>query len=384
MEQDAVLIKNGTVIDPANKVHKKLDVALLGDKIIGVGDYSKETTKFMIDAEGCLVTPGLIDHHAHIAPLIRNGIPAEAICFAAGVTTIVDAGSNGCLDYEANRTFLQHSKLTIKPYINIYSKGLTGLPELEDLDPSKFDEGALKELFAKYPGELQGLKIRTSKPIVKDWNYKSLAKTVEIADRIGVPVMVHCTNPPGTIAELLSILRPGDVMTHMYQNIGHTLLDDQKKVIKEAYEAREKGILFEAADARAHFSFEVSEPAIKEGFLPDFIGTDLTVLSMYQRPTSFSLAMQISKYAFLGIPFDEVIKMTTINPAKDLHLDQERGSLTVGHKADVAIFKKIEHENEFGDRPYYNPERALRKGNILYKPMLTIKDGQMVFRDMLF
>lgn len=71
---------------------------------------------------------------------------------------------------------------------------------------------------------------------------------------------------------------------------------------------QERGILFEAADARAHFSL-MGEEAVKEGFLPDLIGTDLTAFSMYQRPTSFNLAMQVSKYTYMGVDIYEVIRL---------------------------------------------------------------------------
>lgn len=385
MEQDTLLIKNGLVLDPANGLKKKTDVAIRNGKIEALGDFSKETTHFMIDAEGCYVTPGLIDHHAHVHPLIKTGIPSEAICFSSGVTTVVDAGSTGCATYEPARAFLQSENLLeYRPYLNISSTGLSTLPYLENMDPASFDEGRISDLFAKYPGELEGLKIRTSKNIVGDYGFKPLDRTLEIAEKLEVPIMVHCTNPPGPLGEVIKRLRPGDVLTHMYQNIGPTLLDSNGKVIPEAIEARERGVIFEAADARAHFSFEVSEPAIKEGFLPDLIATDLTQFSMHQRPTSFNLAMQMSKYAFLGIEFFEVVRRCTENPARVMGRLDTIGTLTPGTYGDVAIFKEIECNNVFGDRPFYEPVKALRDGHKLYKPMMTIKKGKIVFRDMLF
>lgn len=385
MDEEILLIQNGTVLDPASGINKKTDVAIKDGKIWGLGDFSKERTKFMVDARGCYVTPGLIDHHAHIYPLMRTGIPSESLCFSAGVTTVVDAGSTGYATYEACRSFIQsETLLQIRPYLNICSTGLATLPHLENLDPDSFDEGRIAELFAKFPGEFEGLKIRTSKNIVKEFGLRPLERTVEIAERIGVPVMVHCTNPPGPLEEVIKRLRSGDVLTHMYQNIGSTLIDDQKKVIPEAYAARERGVIFEAADARAHFSFEVSEPAIKEGFLPDIIATDLTQFSMNQRPTSFNLAMQMAKYTYLGMDFYEVLRRCTENPARVMHRLDTIGSLAVGNYGDVAIFKEIETNNEFGDRPYYDPEKQLRQGHRIFKPMMTIKKGKIVYRDMLF
>lgn len=90
-----IIIKNGIVIDPANRFHGQADVAVAEGKIAGIGQYSNDAV-MVVDASGCIVTPGLIDHHAHLYPLAKIGIPAEAMCFSSGVTTAVDAGSTGC------------------------------------------------------------------------------------------------------------------------------------------------------------------------------------------------------------------------------------------------------------------------------------------------
>jgi predicted amidohydrolase len=194
----------------------------------------------VISAVGCVVTPGLVGHHAHFYPLVGIGIPAEGVCFSSGVTAAVDAGSTGCATYRQYRPFLEQTRLTIRPYLHVSPLGLSTLPSaLEDVNPAVFDEGALRELFSEYGGELAGLKLISAKA------------------------------------------------------------------------AQERGVLFEAADARAHFGFSTAEAAISEGFWPDFIGTDLTILSMHLRPTSFNLAMQISRYVYLGIPLYEVIRRCT-------------------------------------------------------------------------
>ena len=121
----------------------------------------------------------------------------------------------------------------------------------------------------------------------------------------------------------------GDVMTHMYMNKGSKIIDDCGQVIKAVHEARNRGVIFEAADARAHFSFEVSEKAIKEKFYPDILATDITKLSVYFRPTAFSMANQLAKYLMLGIPENEIFKLCTINPARHIKIDNLVGSLEV-------------------------------------------------------
>lgn len=168
----------------------------------------------------------------------------------------------------------------------------------------------------------------------------------------------------------------------MYMNKGSTILDDSGKVSKAVKDARKRGVIFEASDARAHFGFDVSEPAINEGFLPDILATDLTKLSMYLRPTAFSMASQLAKYSMLGIPEDELFRLCTINPAKHMKIDGTAGSLTKGMTADIAVFRKESHSVTFGDRA--DDTAHLRKGSYIYRPLMTVKNGEIVFRDLAF
>lgn len=382
----SIIIKNGKMIDIEQGKLMKADIAVEGDRIIEIAPEISSSAVSEIDASGCIVTPGLIDHHTHIYPLAKIGIPGSAACFASGVTTAVDAGSTGCDTYEKYRSWIKAEKLGIRAYLNVCSNGLDNLPEsMEDVDPSHMNVEKIQDTFDKYGSELLGLKLRTSRNIVKEFGWKPLEKAVEIGEKVGVPLMVHITNPPGPLPELFGRLRSGDIVTHMYQNTGFHLLDDEgKKVSEAAWKARERGIIFEAADARAHFSFQVSEKAIHEKFYPDILGTDITKLSMHLRPTSFNMAMQISKYTFLGIPFEKVIQMATWNSAVSMNMEKEIGNLKEGMKADIAVFRPCAVENIFGDRPYTDANRKLRKGDRVYEPVLTVKNGEMVYRSVLF
>lgn len=375
-----LILKNGQVLSPMNGLNCVTDVAVDGATIAAVGIVEAQTGDNVIDASGCIVTPGLIDHHTHLYPFAKIGLPAEAVCFASGVTTAVEAGSTGCGNYASRRDFLRCTKLGVRAYLNVCSDGLDQMPE--DVDPAHFDEAALRDCFAKYP-ELVGLKLRTSAPIVRELGYAPLKAAVAMAERLGVHVMVHCTQPPGELAELLHILRPGDVLTHMYMDQGSCLVENGK-VIAAAQQARARGVLFEAADARRHFGLEVARTAIREGFYPDILATDLTKLSMYLRPTAFSMAMQLSKYTHLGIPLEKVIELCTATPARQLDMADRVGSLSVGHAADIAVFRPTRKKNVFGDRPNGESGQHLTEGDLLYQPMLTVKNGEMVYRDMQF
>ena len=137
-----ILIKNGTVIDPANNIHDVLDVAIEGGKISAVLKNIEAESVNEVDASGCIVVPGLIDHHSHVYPLAKIGIPAESVCFSSGVTTIVDAGSTGAKTFRQHKEFITKSKLTVKAYINVCSTGLDSLPaKMEDISFSRRNAG---------------------------------------------------------------------------------------------------------------------------------------------------------------------------------------------------------------------------------------------------
>ena len=379
-----VIIRNGTVIDPKNHFHQQGDLAIQDGKIAGVGSFPEQAV-MDVDAAGCIVTPGLIDHHAHLYPLAGIGIPAQAMCFASGVTTAVDAGSTGCATFSRYLPYLQQEKLTIRAYLNVCSTGLDSLPAaMEDVRPQAYDRDAIAQAFQAYPQYLLGLKLRTSKAVVKELGYEPLRQTVALAEELGVSVMVHCTDPPGSMAELLDCLRPGDVLTHMYMNKGSTILEENGQVIQAARAARERGVLFEAADARAHFSFQVSQQAVAQGFLPDFIATDLTRLSMNLRPTAFSMANQLAKYHTLGIPLEQLIASCTSAPARHMGLEGQAGCLSPGAWGDVAVFRLLDQPVEFGDRTYPDPDCHLMQGHTRFRPVLTVKRGEAVFRDIAF
>ena len=376
-----ICIKDSVFIDPASGTDADLNV-IMEDGIITAltpGPYVSAGYENAVDVTGCIVTPGLIDHHCHISPLAEKmGLPAESVMFSSGVTSVADAGSCGPLNYPKYRAYKAQTRMTYKAYIHVCPLGQN---ESDEPDPQKLDYGLLAELFAACPEELLGLKIRVSRSLVGEWGFAPLRKTVDMADKLGVPVMVHPTDPPGELEELLSYLRPGDVCSHMYMNIGSCLVDGGGHVKACVRRARERGVLFEAADAQAHFGLNVAAPAIREGFYPDFISTDGTRNSMFKRPTTFSLAMQLARYESLGMEFKEILRRCTVNPARDMGLTGGEGTLTVGKTADAAVFRRREGEVLFGDRPNGDPDQHTWKGNIIYEPVVTVKGGQVVYRN---
>ena len=115
-----IIIRNGLIVDVENEKIAKGDISVKDGKIVKVCSYIEEHATSEIDADGCYVTPGLIDHHTHIYPLAAIGTAGEAVCFGSGVTTAVDAGSTGCDNYEQYRGWIGMEKLSIMFAVWVY------------------------------------------------------------------------------------------------------------------------------------------------------------------------------------------------------------------------------------------------------------------------
>ncbi len=112
-----LLLKDGFIVDAASGLDGVLDVAIENGKIarIAAGIAASEAAR-VIEVGGKLVTPGLIDCHAHVFEGVnRTGVNPDLAGVYAGVTTIVDAGSAGAASFGAfPRHIIPRCHLTVK------------------------------------------------------------------------------------------------------------------------------------------------------------------------------------------------------------------------------------------------------------------------------
>ena len=191
-----LLIKGGTVVDPARGLQAQSDVAVKAGMIVKLSGDVVATRE--IDAEGCLVLPGLIDFHAHVfAPGTEIGVWADLAMLPQCVTTVVDAGSAGLGNYgNFVGAVVAFNQMRLFSLVNVSATGLLTLRYHENVHPKYYDVGALKSLFSRVPGQLVGLKVRQSRDIVGELGLEPLKAALKMADAIGCRVVVHVTDPP--------------------------------------------------------------------------------------------------------------------------------------------------------------------------------------------
>ncbi len=332
-----ILLKGGHVIDPKNSINRVMDVAVANGKIASIADnIAPSDAKKTVDAAGLYVTPGLIDIHVHVymwQDLKGEGVQADAFSFRSGVTTMVDAGSSGWRTFPDFKTrIIDRSKTRILAFLNIVGAGMgTG----KEMDPAQMDPEAAAKTAKANPDIIVGFK--SAHYIGPGWEAEEGA--VKAGALTGLPVMVDFgrINAKRNINALfLDKLRPGDIYTHCFSGHREELLQNGK--LNPAMEAgRKRGINFDIGHGAGSFYWYVAVPAYEQHFYPDSISTDLHENSMNAGMKDMTNIM--SKLLNLGSPLEEVIRMSTWNPAKEIKR-RELGSLDEGAVADIAVFRR--------------------------------------------
>lgn len=364
-----LLLKNGHVIDPANRRNGRFDVAVIGNKIARVApDIPASHARKVVEAGAYLVTPGLIDIHTHLDETGASlNVNPDFHTMSAGVTTAVDAGSSGYKTFEKFKSeVIDHSKVRLLAFLNIVGAGMYGA-EVEN-DVKEMDVEAAAAMVRKYPQVIVGIKTAHYQPA--DW--QAVDRAVKAAEQSKSVVMVDFHPKPGReYPELiLKHMRPGDIHTHFYGRLTPQL-DANKKVQPYMWEARKRGVLFDVGHGSGSFWFRIAVPAIKQGFLPDTISTDLHKGSV-MLPRA-DLITTMSKFLNIGMTVEQVIERVTVAPAKAIHRP-ELGTLSEGAVADIAVI-----EEEKGEFAFLDSGFGKHIGDRNLKCVLTVRNGRVVW-----
>jgi dihydroorotase len=363
-----LLLKGGRLIDPAFDIDGQFDVATSGGHIALVDkDISPDMARTVADISGLVITPGLVDLHAHFYGYSAAILP-DAHCLPEGTTTAVDAGGSGHLTFDDfNEQIIAPAITNVFALLNIAGEGMVGEPE-QDLDGMDSELTALK--IAQRPDLIVGVKV--AHYMGPGW--EPLDRGIQAAEENGVFVMVDQspihTRPMNDM--ILEHLRPGDMVTHCYA-LSKPMTDIHDKVKPHFIEARERGVQFDVGHGAGSFSFRIAKAAIEQGFLPDTISTDMHRASILANQATMPETM--SKLLAIGMELPEIIRRSTWEPAQAIG-HPELGNLGQTVPADIAVLNITEGEfglvdNGTGNRVYKSDKRIVCE--------MTIKNGQVVW-----
>lgn len=385
-----IVIKRGHVIDPRNNINGVMDIAINDGKIAQVAkniDYKE--ARQVVDAKGMYVTPGLIDIHGHVFfgtepdHYLSNGLTAVApdgFTFRAGVTTIVDAGGAGWKSFpDFKKNIIDNAQTRVLSFLNIVGEGMRGgayEQDTGDMDPKMAAFAAMH-----YKDHIVGFKVAHF--IGPQWT--PVDRAVEAGKQTNMPVIVDFggSYPPLSIEELfMKHLRPGDIFTHSFAQLAPGELKQSntrefivdtviKKVKPFVREAQKKGIIFDVGYGGISFTYSQAIPAVKSGFYPNTISTDLHIGSMNAAMKDQLSVM--SKFLLMGMKLEDVIKASTWSPAQVIKRE-DLGHLSVGAIADVAIINVRRGKFGFFDYTGYKMQ-----GKKKLECEMTIKGGKIVY-----
>ncbi|MCC6292313.1 MAG: amidohydrolase/deacetylase family metallohydrolase [Bryobacterales bacterium] len=372
-----LLLKGAHVIDPKNKISAPRDVAIKDGHIAAVeASIPAARARKSVDVSGLYLVPGLIDLHAHVfagteGRSLAGGeasIYPDTFALRTGVTTVVDAGSSGRSNFAYfKRAVIDRARTRVLALLNIGAAGMPGDAEEQDL--GLMDAKAAATLALAHPDLIVGFKVAHYRGA--DWT--PVERGVEAGNIAKLPVMIDFGEfrPERPFQDLvLKKLRPGDIYTHCFY-APVPMLDTAGKLLPYLFEARKRGVLFDVGHGGAAFEFRQAVPAVRQGFPPDTISTDI-------HSGSINAGMKdqlnvMSKFLNMGMTLDDVILRSTWTPARVIHREQ-LGHLSVGALADIAVLRL-----DKGRFAFVDSYGARMDGSQLLVNELTVASGLVVY-----
>jgi dihydroorotase len=372
-----LLLQGGHVIDAKNKISAVRDVGIRDGKIAAVEPHLDPAQALkVVNVRGLYVTPGLVDIHVHVYAGTGeprsfagdNSLYPDGHTFRSGVTTVADAGCAGWRNFDDfKQRIIDRSKTRVLAFLNIVGNGMRG-PKFEN-DLADMEAKPAAEMALRHKGLIIGIK--TAHYAGPEWT--PVEHAVEAGTLAEIPVMVDfgTNRPERPMSELVTVkLRPGDIYTHVYSGLRNEQ-DESGRVNPALWQARKRGVIFDVGHGNGSFAWRIAVPAIKEGFLPDSISTDLHVAGMNSGLKD--MLNVLDKFLALGLSMEDVVARSTWNPAREIHRE-DLGNLSAGASADVAVLRL--ERGAFGFTDTYG---ARLKSDRKLTCELTLRDGKVVF-----
>lgn len=408
-----IVVKGGRLIDPKNGVDAVSDIGIKKGRIAAVAPRLDPGKAKIIDAAGLIVTPGLIDTHAHVYEHVSGdfGLNPDLVGIRTGVATVVDQGGPSALTFDGFRKFIvEKAKTRVLAFISAYlAGGLLGHRYVDLYGPSGINVKAIVKAASDNPDLVRGIKAHAEPGGYSRWGMASMKLAKEASRELKLPVYVHLgtlwpeakkkpVDPSRIIDEVVPLLDPGDILAHPFTRFPSGFVAADGSIHPLVKEAIAKGVRIDVGRG-AHFSFKNAEKVLAAGILPFTLGADLhgynvrlknggrayrgmfigegvdSIIaddraSPFERPYSLHHAM--TELMALGVPLIEVVRMATENAAVMLGLESEMGALSVGMPADISALRIMD-----GDWTLVDSVSVTKKARQLIHPEFVLRGGKM-------
>lgn len=408
-----LVVKGGRVIDPANGTDGIRDIGIKRGRIVAGAPKLDPGAAKVVDAAGLIVTPGLIDTHAHVYQYVSGdfGLNPDLVGVRSGVTTVVDQGGASALTFDGFRKFIvEPAKTRIYAFISAYlAGGLLGHRYVDLYGPTGINVRAVVKAARDNPDLVRGIKAHAEPGGYSRWGMASLKLAKEASRELQLPVYVHLgtlwpvlqgatIQAAKIIDEVVPLLDPGDILAHPFTKFPSGFVASDGSIHPLVREALKRGVRIDVGRG-GHFSFTTAKRVIGAGILPFTLGADLhgynvpsplangergmfagegiiteDRASPFARPYSLQHAM--TELLALGVPLVEVVRMATSNAAIMLGLEADLGSLSVGMPADLSVMRLLD-----GDWTLIDSERVTYPARQLLHPEFAIRAAKIYQAD---
>ena len=315
-------------------------------------DVSGPATE-VLDYPDSTILPGLVDLHAHPAPMSwRWGVDPDTMMLRRGSTTVLSQGDAGAQTWSQYKdTIIETSEARI---LMALSPAVLGEYEKRNvfMNLEELDVEACISVIEKDDEYIWGLASNLSRFACGDNDPREVMRRVlVIAERTGKPILYGTRRDASDwpLSEQFESLRPGDVVTYCFIDPEETL-GSGGKVVDAFWKARERGILFDLGLGKGTSDLGAAEAAIADGFLPDTISSDIHNTHLDWTPPH-DLPMTISRIMAAGLTEKDAFTMSTLRPAEVLGMNGKIGTLAAGAYADVSVLRWGQKPVSLADTP---------------------------------
>ncbi len=377
------VLAGGRVIDPAGGIDGTMDIAVKGGVVAAVAENLGRDAREIVDCAGKIITPGLIDAHAHVYTYSQGAVPPDYAGVESGVVAVVDAGSSGYMNYEHFKRFdIMPATTPTYAFLCQNPSGQAVMPEVWSPRRMHIDYPHLVETIKSDPERIIGLKARAIGPYIEGLGIQGVEKAREVCAACGIPLAIHIgidaaddMQPRELDAftrELIRLMAPGDILTHVCTGKRGGIFRADGLFDREIRDAYERGVLFDCCFGATNFSVEAFRNGRERGFLPHIFSTDLTPVSTTGKRPNPNIGVCASKLLALGMELPVVVDMATRAAAKALRMEKIRGSLVVGRAADITVGEIARGDYKFID----GLGGEVFRGNALFMPRSVFLAGK--------